>query len=104
MSIPAALIDIPQRTNIVALLLQGERRRHSSECEVTLSDNLVYAKQVGDILNFGLDEEEQRIFIMADGIRPVGDIISLSGLGPAKTRGIIRRLAKAGILNNKGGI
>ena len=104
MAIPAALLDMPRSANVVALLLQGERGRQSGEDDVTLSDNLVFAKQSGDVLSCGLNEEEQRIFTIADGIRLLGDIISLSGLEPAETRKIIHRLAKVGILSNRGGI
>jgi hypothetical protein len=63
-----------------------------------------FSKQIGDIQNCGLDNEEQRIFALVDGIRTVGDIVGLSGQETTVTKTILSRLAKAGVLCYKGGL
>jgi aminopeptidase-like protein len=60
-------------------------------------------KKVGDIQDFGLDDQEQKVFSLVDGMRNVVDNAELSGLGMAEAKKILHRLAQVGILSNKGG-
>jgi CheY-like chemotaxis protein len=104
MEVPAALIDMPQRINVVALLLYSMRRKESGIAESDgINNNLVFVKKVGDIQDFGLDDQEQKVFSLVDGMRNVVDNAELSGLGMAEAKKILHRLAQVGILSNKGG-
>jgi hypothetical protein len=104
MAIPANLLNMPQRMNVVALLLHSIRKKENGTAETEdINNKLVFAKQVGDIQDFGLNDQEQKVFFLVDGIRNVDDNAKLSGLGMAEAKKILRRLAKIGILSNKGG-
>ena len=104
MEVPAALIDMPQRINVVALLLHSMRRKQSGIAESDgINNDLVFVKKVGDIQDFGLDDQEQKVFSLVDGMRNVVDNAELSGLGMAEAKKILHRLAQVGILSNKGG-
>jgi hypothetical protein len=104
MEVPAALIDMPQRINVVALLLYSMRRKESGIAESDgINNDLVFVKKVGDIQDFGLDDQEQKVFSLVDGMRNVVDNAELSGLGMAEAKKILHRLAQVGILSNKGG-
>jgi len=103
MAIPPALRDMPQRMNAVALLLHGIRRKKSGSSENVIANNLVLIRKVGDIKDFGLDDQEQKVFSLVDGVRNVVDNAELSGFGMAEAKKILRRLVQVGILSNKGG-
>jgi hypothetical protein len=103
MVIPPALLAMPQRINVVALLLHGMRRKESGSAESVIGNNLVFIKKVGDIKDFGLDDQEQKVFSLVDGVRNVVDNAELSGFGMAEAKKILHRLVQVGILSNKGG-
>jgi hypothetical protein len=104
MAVPAALIDMPQRMNVLALLLYGIRSKQSGTAESDgISNDRIFVKKVGDIQDFGLDDQEQKVFSLVDGTRNVVESSSLSGLGMAEAKKILHRLAQVGILSNKGG-
>jgi len=103
MAMPPALLDMPQRMNVVALLLHGMRRKESGSAESVIGNSLVFIKKVGDIQDFGLDDQEQKVFSLVDGVRNMVDNAELSGFGMAEAKKILHRLVQVGILSNKGG-
>jgi DNA-binding response OmpR family regulator len=103
MAMPPALLDMPQRMNVVALLLHGMRRKESGSAESVIGNSLVFIKKVGDIKDFGLDDQEQKVFSLVDGVRNMVDNAELSGFGMAEAKKILHRLVQVGILSNKGG-
>jgi DNA-binding response OmpR family regulator len=101
MELPSALLGVPRRMNVTALLLDGSRR-HKGDIE-EISSGSIFSKQIGDPVDCGLNDEELGIFTFVDGIRTAGDIAGLSGLGLSLAQGILSRLVKAGVLSHKGG-
>ncbi len=96
MELPPALLGMPARMNVTALLLDGIRRKGGMG---NVGNGTVFSKQVGDPSNCGLNGEEIRIFALVDGLRNAGEIAGLSGLG-LSAQGILSRLAEAGILKS----
>ena len=48
--------------------------------------------------------EENAVFSLVDGNRSIADIGGLGGLGVPETAKILRRLEKAGVVEDKGGL
>lgn len=58
-----------------------------------LSDNLVLkTRSVSDVSSYSLSAEEGFVLSQIDGQTPVGDLITITGLGGARTREILTRL------------
>ncbi len=100
MAIPAALLDF-RRTNVIALLLEALRQKEDETC----AQDGIYTKLVSEIAvrDYGLNDMEQELFSLADGVRSVSNIALLSGLEMPEARKTLCRLAKAGVLRYKGG-
>jgi hypothetical protein len=107
MDIPKAMLELNQRGNVMALILEGARRKTENADETyAIGGIIIPVRSVSDMAASVLDmtKEENVVFSLVDGRRSIADIGGLGGLGVPETAKIVRRLEKAGVVADKGGL
>jgi hypothetical protein len=107
MDIPKAMLELNQRGDVMTLILEGARRKTEKYDETyAIGGILIPVRSVSDMAASVLDMsiEENAVFSLVDGKRSIADIGGLGGLGVPETAKILRRLEKAGVVADKGGL
>jgi CheY-like chemotaxis protein len=107
MDIPKAMLELNQRGNVMALILEGARRKTEKADETyAIGGIIIPVRSVSDMAASALDmrNEENVVFSLVDGKRSIAEIGGLGGLGVTETAKIVRRLEKAGVVADKGGL
>jgi CheY-like chemotaxis protein len=104
MAVPKAMLELNQRGNITALVLEGLRKKGESAAAVGAMLIPVRSVSEASAVSFGMSAEENTIFLLVDGNKSITDIAQLSGLGVTQVSKILNRLEKAGVVADKGGL
>ena len=107
MDIPKAMLELNQRGNVMALILEGARRKTEKADETyAIGGIIIPVRSVSDMdaAVLEMSNGENVVFSLVDGKRSISDIGGLGGLGITETAKIVRRLEKAGVVADKGGL